>query len=71
MNSEERYTAALHDLAIEIGVDAAELIERQELIVDGTSIAFSLANDALGGSIVSACRVGPLPPIPSPELMRL
>jgi hypothetical protein len=71
MNPEERYKVALHDLAVEIGVDTAELIERQELIVDGTSIAFSLANDALGGSVVSACRVGPLPPNPSAKLMRL
>lgn len=70
MNSEERYTAALHDFAVEIGVDAGEFIERQELIVDGTSIAFSLAKDTLGGSIVSACRVGPLPADPGPELLR-
>jgi hypothetical protein len=70
MNSEEHYTAALHDLAVEIGVDAAEFIERQELIVDGASISFSLAKDTLGGSVISACRVGPLPANPSPELLR-
>jgi len=71
MNSEERYTTALHDLAVEIGVNPADLIQRQELIVDETPIAFSFANDALGGSVLSACRVGPLPPTPPPQLMRL
>lgn len=69
--SEERYHAALADLAHHIGVDGQALAAHQELVIDGTAIALACVNDGLGGAIEGACRVGaqPLPADPPAGLL--
>lgn len=71
--SEARYHTALADLAVHIGVDAAALAARQELIIDGAAIALAYVDDGLGGAMQGACRVGaqPLPAEPPAGLLPL
>lgn len=71
--SEERYLAALADLAVNIGVDAQALAARQELIIDGAAIALAYVDDGLGGAMQGACRIGaqPLPADPPATLLPL
>ncbi len=54
-------------LAAEAGLDAAQLLENQEISVDGVIVVLSHVGDALQ----LVCEVAQLPPEPAPELLQL
>lgn len=71
MSLDEHYSAALTALATEIGVDAKALNDHQTLIVGEVTLILSPVAGPDGTAIQCACKVGPLPPHPSADMLRL
>ena len=71
MSLDEHYSADLTALALEIGVDAQALNEHQTLVVGEVTLSLSPVAGPSGGAIQCACKVGPLPPHPSTDMLRL
>ena len=71
MSLDEHYSAALAALALEIGVDAQALNEHQTIVVGEVTLVLSPVAGPDGIAIQCACKVGPLPPQPSADVLRL
>ncbi|KKB64221.1 hypothetical protein WM40_06920 [Robbsia andropogonis] len=71
MSLDPKYVGALKALALEIGADAEALTACQTLVVGNVILTFSPTEDAGATTIQCACKIGPLPPEPSIDLLRL
>lgn len=67
LSAHESYEALLRALAAQVGLDAAELLTCEEIVLDGVVVALSRAGPALQ----CVCEVGQLPPVPTQELLHL
>ncbi len=65
-SSHEAYAAMLTGLAAQTGLDAAQLLEKQEISIDGVVVVLSHVGDALQ----CVCEVAQLPPEPPAELLQ-
>lgn len=65
-SSHETYAAMLTRLAAAAGLDAAQLLENQEISVDGVIVVLS----HVGDDLQCVCKVAQLPPEPPAELLQ-
>lgn len=67
MSTHEAYRALLQAFAEQEGLDPAQLLDSEEIVIDGLVIALSQA----GAALQCMCEVAPLPLQPTEDLLQL